>query len=403
VDVRATHVWTPTGLVRDHVVEVNAEGWIGKVRPAQPTDPPAERGLLIPGLVNAHAHVELSWLAGRVPGGSGLQPWVGRLLVERARPCTEEERLGAVLGAARAMVSLGTAGISDVCGGPQASAEVAPILAQAGLSGVMQCELLTLDASLLRERIHEAVDAHGEILGAEGRIVVRPSPHALYSTAPALVRACVLGVPNQATPIGRPPASIHVAEDREELRFLRDGSGAWSAFLDRLHVDWRWWVPPMCSPIDFLEQIGVLGPDLLLVHGVHTMPRDRTLIARSGASLCLCPRSNHHIGGELPDVVALLDAGVRLCLGTDSLASSPDLDVLGEIPILAEACPNVDASVWLFLATEGGATGLRLPHLGRIEAGRAPGLLLLEDVSSPADLVAAAPTRRRWLARPGVA
>ena len=182
------------------------------------------------------------------------------------------------------------------------------------------------------------------------------------------------------------------------MNFLRDGSGPFATFLDDLGIPWEWWEPPGCSGAAYLDRLGLLGPSLLLVHGVHLEADDRALLAERGAPLCLCPRSNLHIEGTLPDVPALLEAGVQLCLGTDSLASNADLDVLGEVVALMRAFPEVDPSRWLDLATRGGAEALGLPHLGTLEAGKSPGLLLL-DVAELEALVA--PPRRTWICAPG--
>ncbi|MCA9494754.1 MAG: amidohydrolase family protein, partial [Myxococcales bacterium] len=175
------------------------------------------------------------------------------------------------------------------------------------------------------------------------------------------------------------PSTIHCAEDPNEEAFLH-GEGPVVAFLDRLGLDWRWSGHPRTTPVGWLERLGVLGPDLLVVHGVHLSDADRATLAARRAPLCLCPRSNLHIGGRLPDVSALLVSGVPLALGTDSLASCEDLDVLGEIPVLRRACPDVDPITWLQLATEGGADALGLPELGRIAVDTSPGLVLLHGV-----------------------
>jgi cytosine/adenosine deaminase-related metal-dependent hydrolase len=392
---RAKAVLTPEGLLDDAVVQIADDGAIVAVRGATPADPPALDGLILPGLVNAHTHLELSGLEGRVPGGEGLTRWVGKLIRERKTALTPEERVQTMRDAAGKLAAYGTMGVSDINNG----ADSGEALVEHGVSGIVQWELLTLDAQRLPLALWEAAEPHREVRGERGAAVVRPCPHAPYSTAPALIRACVK---NSGT--RRAPASLHIAEDREELAFVRDGSGAWAHFLDRAGVDWRWWQAPGGTPVEMLDQLGVLGPDLLLVHGVHLTPRDRSLLAKSGTPLVLCPRSNEHIGGELPDVPALLRTGVRLALGTDSLGSCPDLDVLGDAALLREAFPDVDPVVWLQLATRGGAEALALDLLGGIAVGKKPGLVLFEGVRSADELLGAVSSvPRRILAQHGVA
>jgi cytosine/adenosine deaminase-related metal-dependent hydrolase len=276
------------------------------------------------------------------------------------------------------MVAAGTALVCDVSN----RGHTAPILDAAGLAGVVQHEVLGLGAPQWRERLAVALAPDREI----GRIVVRPSPHATYSTAPDLIRA--------ACRPGRVPATIHLSEDPHEAAFSERGEGPFADLVDALGLDWRWWRPPGCSPAAYLERLGVLGPGLLVVHGVWLTGGDRHLLRDRGSPLVLCARSNLHIGGRLPDVPALLADGVRLCLGTDSAASSPDLDVLGEIAVLARAFPAVAMERWLAMATVDAADALGFPEHGRIAVGAAPGLVLVE-ADDPRGLADPGVPRRR--------
>lgn len=380
---RASRVLLPEGLVPDAVVEEEG-GRVTAVRPARAGDPPAHRGTLVPGLVDAHLHLELSWLSGRVPPrGAGFDEWVRRMIpLRREGPGAPDEPRLRAEAEARALFARGTAAVGDV----SAEGWTAEPLDAAGLRGVVFHEVLGFGRQALPERLR-AAEADAVRVGG---LVRRPAPHAVYSTPGELiVAACGRR--------GGAPSTIHVAEDPQEEAFLH-GEGPAVEFLDRLGLDWRWAGHPRTSPVGWLERLGVLGPDLLLVHGVHLSDADRATLAAHRAPLCLCPRSNLHIGGRLPDVPALLAAGVPLALGTDSLASCEDLDVLGEIPVLAAAFPEVPTATWLSLATAGGAAALGLSDLGRIEVGACPGLLLLHGVG-PAGLVRA--PERSWLAPPG--
>ena len=195
------------------------------------------------------------------------------------------------------------------------------------------------------------------------------------------------------------PASIHLAEDVAELEFLMSGTGPFADFLDRIQRDWRWWRPPGQSPARYLDGLGLLGPDLLLVHGRYIAEEDLPLVAARQASICLCPRSNLHIGQQLPDVPAMVSAGVRLLLGTDSLASSPSVDVFEEAAVLVDAFPELDPRRWLRSLTADAADALRLSGVGRLLPGTAPGLILVEGFTDPGAWIGNAP--RTWLARAG--
>lgn len=377
--VRAATVWTPDGPRRDHTVQVGDEGRIEQVRPAVAGDPLALEGLLVPGLVNAHTHLELSGL-GLVPGGAGLPAWVAQVMRSRDRASRQ-----AAAQAAEALREVGTAVVCDVSN----AGDTAALLQDAGLAGVVQVEVLGFGRADVPARVASIESFHG----SGGLVRRRPAAHAPYSTAPAIVQAVV----DWDGPGAASPPTVHVGESEAEVAFLRDGTGPFAALLDALGRDWRWFEAPGCSPVAWLDRNGWLGR-LIVVHGVHTTAGDRVRLAQTGTAVCLCPRSNQHVEGRLPEAGALHAAGVPLCLGTDSLASSPDLDVLAEIPVLARAFPEVPVGVWLEAATAGGARALGFPQHGRIVPGARPGLLLLE-VSDVAALAEAAPPRR-WVITP---
>jgi len=386
VIVRAAGVWTPQGLRHDTVVELEGRR-IVDLRAPRSGDPEPQPGLLVPGLVNAHLHLELSWMVGQVPGGQGFTGWVQQLMRTRSAPTpTAPERREAARAAAARMFERGVAAACDISNG----GDTAELLVEAGLSGIVQREFLGMDPRRTASLVAAVEACEDDHRVGSARVRTRPSPHAVVSTAPELLVA-------SGRPRGGVPGSIHLAETLAEADFLRDGSGDLATFLDDLGVPWQGWEPPGCSGATYLERLGLLGPDLLLVHGVHLDAADRALIAARGAPLCLCPRSNLHIEGRLPDVPALLEAGVPLCLGTDSLASNADLDVLGEVGSLMRAFPEIPPGLWLDLATRGGAEALGLESFGRLQVGASPGLLLLE-VDTVEALVR--PPRRQWICGP---
>lgn len=378
---RAAALWTGESWLDDAAVVVE-DGAIREVRPGTIADGPALDGLLLPGLVNAHTHLEFS-AGGSIPGGNGLPDWLTRVMT-RPRPAAAM-REAAGRASAGWLRARGTAAVCDISN----VGDTAPWLVDAGLVGVVQHERIGFERASLPDRVASAGLPDRVDRGPAGEVVTRPAPHAPYSTAPELLVA--------ASRPGAVPASIHLAEDAMELLFLAEGRGPCADVLDDLGRDWRWWSPPGLAPAQALDALGLLGPDLMLVHGTWLDPSAIELVAARGAPICLCPRSNLHIGGRLPDVPAMVAAGVRLALGTDSLASAPDLDVLGELAALNAAFPDVDPLTWLRAATAGGADALRLRGVGRI--GTSGGVVFAEGVRSPRDLSERTP--RRWLVRPG--
>lgn len=372
--VVATSTWTADGALPDVAVDFDARRRVVAVRPRETRDPTPLPGLLVPGLTNAHAHTELYGLPD-VGRGAGLAAWFAEL--GRAR---REGRADAAAGA-RALYDAGTAVVSDVSNG----GDTGPALAAAGLAGVVQHELVGHD-----HRVGPALDVAARGVRFDG-LPVRPTAHGPHSTSPRVLSAVAA--------VGGPlRASVHVAEDADELAMLR-GAGPLLALLRGWGVDLSAFTAPHQHPIDVLAAHGPWGRDLLAVHAVLLRPEDPARLAAAGVAVCLCPRSNLAISGRLPDVSALVDAGVALALGTDGTVSAPDVDVLAEIPVLARAFPQIPVERWLEAALAGAAL-LGLPGYGRLAVGDAPGALLLEDVRTPSDL-ADGPPRRRWLVPPG--
>jgi cytosine/adenosine deaminase-related metal-dependent hydrolase len=353
-------------------------------------------GVLLPGLVNAHTHLELAALGGEVPGGDGLVAWAGACM-HAGEELTHEQRRDAAARAAAEAVRFGTAAVGDV-GNSLASLSA---IAAAGLRGTIFHELLgsrdarTGDAlaDAARERA-VASKAHPWPRGL-GYVL---APHAPYSADHGLLRRIFSAAARTGL-----PTSIHVAEDPDELALLRDGSGRWPAVLTAMGVDVKTRVPRK-SPLAYLATLGAFASPAppLLVHMVHATADDRRLAHETGATAVLCPRSNLHIGGRLADVPALLADGVLLALGTDSLASSPDVSLFGEIAALRAAFPAVPALRWLVAATTGGAEALRLDSCGSLAPARKPGLIDVDvdDLAAPLEALVRAPAPTvRWMAR----
>lgn len=334
--------------------------WVG---PAEDGGAPSGRvldlgpGVLLPGLVNAHCHLELSLWAGRLDGSAGFVDWVRRLVA--AREGADPSALGRSAGEAiRALVETGTAAVGDVSN----TLAHLELLAQADLEAVVFHELIGWDPAGA-ERILAAAEARLARLPPdlpERGVRVRLAAHAPHSVSPALFRAL-------ASREG--PASVHLAESPVESRFLADGDAEWDAFLAERGVGGVAFTPPGTSPVRYLDGLDLLRPGLLAVHCVQVDDQDIRLLASHDVWAVLCPRSNLALQAGLPPLPAMIRAGVRLALGTDSLASVDSLDLLQDAAALARAFPEVPASLLVRMATAGGAAALGLADLGRLAPG----------------------------------
>jgi len=359
---------------------------------------PEERGegALLPGLINAHTHLELAHFAGAVPGGHGLVSWVEQLM-SLPRP-TAAQAQSAATTAARAAHALGTAAVGDV---GNTVAAVAGIAA-AGLQGVFFHELVGSREARTGDALADAArerDEHTAKHGWPSKLAYVPAPHAPYSVGAELFRRIFAA----AARAGR-ATTVHVAEGQGELALLLDGEGPWVEILERMGVPEGSRTPGL-RPVPYLASLGAFdGPQPpLLVHMVLAGEEDLALARRHQAPVVLCPRSNLYVAGRLPDVPAMARLGLDLALGTDSLASAPDLSLWGEMKTLAQAFPQLTPLTWLRAATATGARALGLGALGAITPGKRPGLIdvSLGDASEPmAALVREASPKVRWMERP---
>ena len=365
MELHLAHALLPEGLRRDVSLRFGDDGTLLAVGRADQTR--ILDGVGLPGLVNAHAHIELS---GELIGGETLPEWVSNLYrIDDRNPTAMQAAIDDAIG-------FGTAAIADVTN----TGSPAPLLSASELCGVIHREVLGIDQVGLPELPE---------LSAEG-FHVRVSPHAPYSTSADRI------VTASRSP--GPTPTIHLDEDPAERRFLLDADGPWADFIKLVGRDLRAFEAPGCSPAAYLERLGVL--DVLgLVHCVGVTDEDLDLISAAGTTVILCPRSNLHIGGVLPNVPAMVDRDIPLAIGTDALASVEDLDLLKEVRALMQAFPQIHPEVWLHAATRTGASLLDQPHLGALEVGKRPGLLLLEGCAR--DLGGDGPITRRWLVRAG--
>jgi cytosine/adenosine deaminase-related metal-dependent hydrolase len=379
--------WVVTGdgeAIADGVVALEADGTIADVGGAgearfEGAAFERVRGLLLPGLVNAHTHVELSALRGRVPGGGGFLPWVERLIGARLE-LDETEEASAIEDAVAELRRFGTAAVGEVTNGLGA---VAP-LARAGIAGCVFHEVFGQDLARLRERVRglEAELAERVPSWPSPDLAYAPAPHTLYTLHLEVARMIIA----ECRERGR-RTSLHLLEHPAERRALEAGDGpapAWLAERSRVAPSELAW--PKRPVLDVAAELGALSPDVLLVHLTEARPDELARIAAAKSPVVLCPRSNLFIEGKLPPLLAVREAGIEPALGTDSLASNASLDVLAEAKALRDRFPSVPPRELVRMATWNGARALGLPRHGRLARGARPGVLAVEgDVPAGAD------------------
>ncbi len=301
--------------------------------------------VLLPGLVNAHTHLELSWMAGRIPPADTMPRWIRAMLALRRSGPTGGEgelqtALRSALGTVRDTGTVLVGDISNTLASVQAFADTA-------MAATVFHEILSFNPSDPTGMVR---DAHTRLrdVGCLSSVVA----HAPYSTSPELFRQIVTHHQGPA------PLCVHLAESNDELELLHTGHGAMRELLEALDVWNDTWVPPGHHPVRYLRDLGYLQPGTLLVHGVHLSPDDIEDARRARAVIVTCPRSNVWVGGGVPPVARFYASGIDVAIGTDSLASVDSLNLFDELAALRRLAPEVEAARLLESATRIGAEAL---------------------------------------------
>jgi cytosine/adenosine deaminase-related metal-dependent hydrolase len=352
--------------------------------------------LVMPGLVNAHTHLELSHLHDEVPPAPGFVTWIRAVMAARRQrpdPRSPEIMDGVARGVAES-IACGTAVVGDISN----TLVTFEPLKRSPLAAVVFYELIRFNAPEPAALV-DAARAEIAALSQTARVRASLAAHAPYSVAPLLFRAIRQASDRDAFT----PCSVHLSESAEEVEFIQTGGGPWRDLLDEVGAWDPAWVPPRVSPVQFLDEAGFLGSNLLAVHGVQMTLDDLGRLKARGTTLVTCPRSNGHTGAGAPPLQDFYDAGVRVAIGTDSLASAPDLNVFAELATMHALAPNVPVESLLRSATIEGARALGFDaDYGTIEPGKRARLLAVDLPSGVDDveeyLVSGiTPSQLRWL------
>ncbi len=311
-----------------------------------------------------------------MPPAARFTDWVKLLFAIRGRPDKEmpAEHLPQIRDAIREAKASGTVAVGDIS---NSLAAVEPML-EAKLDGLVFYELLGFkepDGALVT-----GSKVRREQSAAKG-VRVSLAPHAPYSTSLELFGAIRSAV-NENTP---PIMSVHLGESAEEVEFLEHGSGPWRSMLEMLGL-WRDdWAIPGCDPVTYLDRHHLIDANTLVVHGVQLSDAALSRLAAIGATLVTCPRSNFWVGAGYPPIDRFYQSGVKVAVGTDSLASVGDLNLFSELATMRRLAPEVPASKILESATLIGAHALGLgKELGSLTPGKRAEMIA---VRLPKDIV----------------
>lgn len=357
------------------VVVTNGQGKILAVEPRHRHDPATLqifRGVIVPGFINAHCHLELSHLKGRIDTGAGLLPFLQGVVTLRDIP--QEEVLRAIAQADADMYEAGIAAVGDISNKLDTTA-AKDRSRMRYYTFVEMFDFLQDDhaAAIFRHYLpvwEGQSTAHGNCKSAV--------PHAPYTVSPALFRLIRQLNPPDAT------VSIHNQETPHEDELFRRKGGGFPEFFAGFQKSLHRFQPTGQASIHYA--MAHLDPTqrTIFVHNTFTQPED---IAAAHAwservFWATCPNANLYIENRLPQYRHFLDARARVCIGTDSLSSNWQLSVLEEMKTIARYQSFVPFETLLEWATLNGARALGFEaDLGSIEPGKTPGLNLLENLA----------------------
>ena len=363
--IAAHYALMPQGLMERPVVTLDGEGTIVAVERYDVVDShygtEFYSGMLLPGMVNAHTHLELSYLRGRIVAGGGFVQFAGQLTAVRDGFSREEMESAAEFWDAR-MFADGISAVGDV-----ANSDVT--------FGLKRRRRVHYHTFLETYGLAAAPDDIAPLRAEAARCGIPSSvtPHSTYSLNEEAFDAAV-GASDGLL-------SVHFMENREEAELFGRRGRLYEWYAGRgLPMDF---IGSYTSPADRIIRCVPPSRRILLIHNTFITQEDASALAAhfgDGLTFVLCPRSNRYINDAAPPAKMLSQAGVRVALGTDSLASNTSLSMLDEVHALCEK-GGVSLLTALGWATLAGAQALGIDdRFGSLEVGKCPGIVLLEGV-----------------------
>jgi cytosine/adenosine deaminase-related metal-dependent hydrolase len=350
--------------IEDGAVAIDEDGLIAAVGPRHElgTGDHYPEAVILPGFVNAHTHLEYDVYAG-FGDGLGFADWIGLHVQRKQQIDLADMEAIARLGALNCLRS----GITTV-GDCSFRGAAATACADLGLRATIYLEVFGTSDDAILERFEPMREQVADALSDDVRLGI--SPHAPYTCTIELYRA--------SSELGLPIAT-HLAESDAETEFVRTGTGAWESFAEML-------VPPLgTTGIRALAEADLLDSNVIAAHCVKADDEEIALLAEHDVAVAHCPRSNGILGCGVAPLTALREAGIRVCIATDSPASTPSFDMFDEMRAAImgararEGRPDaLTAGDALELATLGGARALGLDEsVGSLVPGKKADLTVL--------------------------
>jgi cytosine/adenosine deaminase-related metal-dependent hydrolase len=369
---QATQIFTGTQMLdgADQVLITKADGTIDALVPVAEAGDDIQllEGILSPGLVNAHCHLELSHMKGMIPPHTGLQEFVKQIVA--LRQVEPEAIQEAIVTAEAEMVVNGIVAVGDISN----TLDTLNQKAKHHLAYYSFVELYDLDPTRAADKIIAGLEIQKQF--QENCVRASLVPHAPYSVTNDLWHLL-------SAHFGIHTISMHNQETPDENAFFKTKTGSFLGMYERTKVNLDFFEATGLSSLQSILPIFKKAHHGILVHNSFTSAEDIQAVhaAMTNAFWCLCPNANQYIEQTMPPVELLRSEKANIVIGTDSYASNWSLNVLDELKTIQQHHPDIPVSEMLGWATINGARALQMDkHLGSFELGKKPGVVLIKGV-----------------------
>lgn len=328
-------------------------------------------GIISPGFVNAHCHIELSHLKNKIPERTGLVDFVFKVVSERH--FEEKEILDSIANAENEMWQNGIVAVGDICNNSLSASQKT----KENLQYYNFIETSGWLPAIAKLRFEKSKAIYDEFLKNNFKVSI--VPHAPYSVSENLWKEMIPYFKEKTI-------SIHNQESLEEDLFFLEGTGDFTKMYKMMNIDNSFYKARKIRSVESYFEKFSSAASVILVHNTFTKQEDLDFINQTKnkkqlISFCLCPNANLYIENTMPPVDLFIKNDVNIILGTDSLASNHQLSILEEIKTIAKNYPEIKTETFLKWATINGAKALQMSkELGSFEKGKKPGVVLIENV-----------------------
>jgi len=325
------------------------------------------RGILSPGFINCHCHLELSHLKDQIPENTGLAGFV-RQVVQK-RNFSEADIFDAIANAEKEMQQNGIVAVGDICN----TTHTLPQKKQGNLYYHNFIEAMGADPAVADKNFEFYKTVYQQFADQLTPLQASIVPHAPYSVSDPLWEKILRYPQNQLF-------SIHNQETADENFWFEQKTGSFVEMFKAMGLNMDLFQPSGKSSLQTYLPRFHNGQQVLLVHNVHTSEADIEMVKESATSVywCLCPNANEYISRAQPPVPLLVKNGCNIVLGTDSLASNHQLSIWEEIKTLRKYFPDISLEQMLSWATINGAKALKIEdQYGSFEKGKKPGIAVV--------------------------